>query len=91
MAEPGDARGNLEKLDDIQAAHPFTYNLAVGVLMGLLLVLFGFHPVVVPVYAVSYAGLRAFLWGEGRLLRRQYEARRVRWAEHPAARRRNRF
>lgn len=91
MAEPVDARSNLEKLDDLQAAHPFTYNLAVGVLTALVLVLVGFHPVVVPVYALSYASLRAFLWGDGRLLKRQYDARRVRWAERQAARRRNRF
>jgi hypothetical protein len=88
--EPSDQRSNLEKLDDLQAAQPFRYNLVVGVLMGLVLLAFGFHPIVVPVYALSYAGLRAYLWADGRVLRRQYEARALRWAEKQAERRRNR-
>lgn len=85
-----DARSNLEKLDDLQAAHPFPYNLVVGLLVGLLLVVFSFHPVLVLIYALSYATLRWFLWQEGRVLRRQYEARAIRWAEKQAERRRRR-
>ena len=47
------------------------------------MLLVGFHWLFGVLYAVSWAGLRAFLWGEGRILRRQYEARlvRVRGAE----------
>jgi hypothetical protein len=86
-----DERSNLEKLDELQSAHPFPYNLAVGAAMGLVLWLIGFHPAVVPIYAVSYAALRWYLWQHDRLLRRQYEARAARWAEKQAARRRNRF
>jgi hypothetical protein len=85
-----DTRSNLEKLDDLQAAHPFRYNLVVGVLVGLVLVALGFHPVLVPLYGLAYAVLRGYLWQEGRVLRRQYDARAVRWAEKQAARRRNR-
>jgi hypothetical protein len=85
-----DERSNLEKLDDLQAARPFTYNLVVGLLVGLLLVVFRFHPILVLIYALSYASLRWFLWQEGRVLRRQYEARAVRWAEKQAERRRQR-
>jgi hypothetical protein len=93
MTGPGsgrDERSNLEKLDDLQAARPFTYNLVVGLLVGLLLVVFRFHPILVLIYALSYASLRWFLWQEGRVLRRQYEARAVRWAEKQAERRRQR-
>ena len=85
-----DARSNLEKLDDLQAARPFTYNLVVGLLVGLLLVVFSFHPLLVLLYALSYASLRWYLWQEGRILHRQYEARAVRWAEKQAERRRQR-
>jgi hypothetical protein len=88
VVEPVDERSNLEKLDDLQAAHPFPYNLVVGAVMGLVLVLIGFHPVVLPIYALSYAALRSYLWGDGRLLRRQYDARAVRWAAKQAERRR---
>jgi hypothetical protein len=85
-----DERGNLEKLDDLQAAHPFAYNLAVGVVVGALLLLFGVHPLFVALYAVSYAALRWILWQDGRILRRQYEARAVRWKEQQRERRRRR-
>jgi hypothetical protein len=87
---PRDERSNLEKLDDLQAAHPFAYNLLAGLLMGMVLLLIGFHPVTVPIYALSYATLRWFLWQPGRLLHRQYDARSVRWRQKQAARRRNR-
>lgn len=85
--EPDDRRFN-EKLDDLQAAHPFPYNLAVGVVMALILLLFGFHLVIAALYATSYATLRWYLWQEGRVLRRQYDARKVRCAEEAAERRR---
>ncbi|MET0728993.1 MAG: hypothetical protein ABWZ76_11920 [Acidimicrobiales bacterium] len=90
MADPVDHRGNLEKLDDLQAAHPFPYNLGVGLLLGAVLVLIGIHPALVAVYALSYAGLRWFLWQDGRVLRRQYHARAERWAKKQAERRRQR-
>jgi len=35
MGDAADERSNLEKLDDLQAARPFPYNLVVGVLVGL--------------------------------------------------------
>ena len=85
-----DGRSNLEKLDDLQAAHPFGYNLAVGLATGLILLAFGFHPVFVPIYGLSYAALRWYLWGDGRILRRQYEARALRWKAQQAERRRQR-
>lgn len=86
-----DERSNLEKLDDLQAAHPFAYNLVVGLITGLILVLvFRFPAVLGLVYALSYAGLRTYLWGDGRVLRRQYEARAVRWKAKQAERRRQR-
>jgi len=93
VSEPGsgrDDRSNLEKLDDLQAARPFTYNLVVGLLIGLLLLVFSFHPILVLLYALSYASVRWYLWQEGRILHRQYEARAVRWAEKQAERRRQR-
>jgi hypothetical protein len=83
-----DQRSNLERLDDLQAAHPFPYNLVVGALMGLALLVFSFPPIVVPLYAVSYATLRWFLWQDGRVLRRQYDGRAARWAAKQAERRR---
>jgi hypothetical protein len=86
-----DSRSNLEKLDDLQAAHPFPYNLVVGLLVGLVAwLLFRVHPVLAAAYALAYAALRWFLWREGRVLRRQYEARAVRWRERKAERRRRR-
>lgn len=90
MSEPVDARSNLEKLDDLQHAHPFPYNLVVGLLMGLVLWLIGMHPVVAVAYALCYAALRWYLWQEGRVLHRQYEARAVRWAAKQAERKRKR-
>jgi hypothetical protein len=77
-----------EKLDHLQARHPFRYNLATGALIGIVLVLIGFEPVVAVTFALSWAALRGFLWGEGRILRRQYEARVVRVAAEKAAKRR---
>lgn len=88
--DEADQRSNLEKLDDLQAAHPFPYNLVVGALMGLVLWPLGFHPIAVAIYALSYAALRWFLWQDGRVLRRQYDTRAARWAEKQAARRRDR-
>jgi hypothetical protein len=41
-------------------------------------------------YALAWATLRAYLWGDGRILRRQYEVRVVRVAEQKAAKRRQR-
>jgi hypothetical protein len=85
-----DQRSNLEKLDDLQAARPFTYNLVVGLLAGSALLLFDVNISLVALYAMSYAALRWFLWRDGRVLRRQYAARADRWAAKQAERRRNR-
>jgi len=85
-----DERSNLERLDDLQAAHPFPYNLAVGAVIGSVFLLFGVQLFLVVVYVISYASLRWYLWQEGRVLRRQYHARAERWAEKQAARRRAR-
>ena len=90
MGDGGDQRSNLEKLDDLQAARPFEYNLAVGIIVGLILFAIGLPAVFVPIYALSYAGLRWYLWQEGRVLHRQYEARAVRWREKQAERKRRR-
>lgn len=88
-AGPGKVRFN-ERLDHLQASHPFLYNLGTGLLLGLVLRLFGLAWIWVAAYALSWALLRAFLWGEGRILRRQYEVRAVRVAQEKAARRRQR-
>ncbi len=88
--DQGDRRSRLEKLDDLQAAHPFPYNVVVGAATGLVFLVFGFAPILVPIYALSYGALRWFLWQDGRVLHRQYESRAARWAEKKAARRRNR-
>ncbi len=77
-----------ERLDHLQAVHPFLYNLGTGVLIGLVLRLFGFAWIWAAAYALSWALLRAFLWGEGRILRRQYDIRVARVAEEQAAKRR---
>jgi hypothetical protein len=77
-----------EKLDHLQARHPFRYNLATGALIGIVLVLIGFEVVAAGTFALSWAALRGFLWGDGRILRRQYEARVVRVAAEKAAKRR---
>lgn len=90
MDDSADQRSNLEKLDDLQAAHPFPYNLVVGLLVGLVLFAIGLPPVFVAIYAVSYAGLRWYLWQDGRVLHRQYEARADRWAQKQAERKRQR-
>jgi hypothetical protein len=90
MASPVDERSNLEKLDDLQAARPFSYNLVVGVITALFLLVFRIHPVLLAAYALSYATLRWYLWQDGRILRRQYQARAQRWAEKQAERRRRR-
>jgi hypothetical protein len=90
VADRGDQRSNLERLDDLQAAHPFPYNFAVGLVMGLVLFAIGLPFVFAVLYALTYAALRWFLWQEGRVLQRQYEARGVRWAQKQAERRRQR-
>ncbi len=77
-----------ERLDHLQAAHPFLYNLGTGLLIGLVLRLFGFAWIWAIAYALSWALLRAFLWGDGRILRRQYDIRVARVAEQQAAKRR---
>ncbi len=88
-AEPQDDRSNLEKLDDLQAAHPLPYNLVVGVVVALVVVLAFEVPILFGVaYAVAYATLRWYLWQHGRILRRQYDARAERWAAAQAERRR---
>lgn len=85
---PADDRSNLERLDDLQAAHPFRYNLVVGALIGALFLLIGVQLFFVAVYVLSYASLRWYLWRDGRVLRRQYHERATRWADKQAARRR---
>jgi len=90
VGHEADRRSNLEKLDDLQAAHPFPYNLVVGLVVGLILFVIGLPAVFVAIYALSYAGLRWFLWQDGRVLHRQYEARAERWAEKQAERKRQR-
>ncbi len=87
--DPPKVRFN-ERLDHLQARRPFLYNLATGTVIGLVLLAFGFHWFWVVAYPLSWAALRAFLWGDGRVLRRQYEARQVRVAEQEAAKRRER-
>ena len=88
-AEPDKVRFN-EKLDHLQARRPFTYNLVTGALIGLVLLLFGVHWAVVVAYVLSWAAVRWFLWQDGRILRRQYEARQVRVAAEKEAKRRQR-
>lgn len=89
MTDPPDTglRARLERLDHLQAEHPFPYNLATGALFAPFLLLFGFHWVLVIAYALSWALVRTYLWGDGRILRRQYEARQVRMAEERKAKR----
>ena len=88
-AEPAKVRFN-EKLDHLQARRPFTYNLVTGALIGLVLLLFGVYWAAVVAYALSWAVIRWFLWRDGRILRRQYEARQVRVAAEREAKRRQR-
>lgn len=92
MPEPSDDdRSNLERLDDLQARAPFQYNLVVGAIVGSIFwALFQVHPLLVVVYALSYAALRWYLWQDGKVLHRQYEARAVRWRQKQAERRRRR-
>lgn len=85
----GELRFN-EKLDHLQAQHPFTYNVVTGSLIGLVLALLGFHWGIAVIYALSWAVVRATLWGDGRILRRQYEIRVVRVAAEKAQKRRRR-
>jgi hypothetical protein len=80
-----------ERLDHLQAQHPFWYNLVTGALIGFVLLLIGFHAAVALAYAVSWASVRAYLWGDGRILRRQYEVRQTRVAAEKEAKRRRRF
>jgi hypothetical protein len=77
-----------EKLDHLQAQRPFWFNLATGALIGVVLVLLGFAWWMGVGYALAWATIRAYLWGDGRILRRQYEVRVVRVAEQKAAKRR---
>ncbi len=89
-AEPAKVRFN-ERLDHLQARRPFTYNLVTGALIGLVLLLVFAAPWwVVVAYALSWAAIRWFLWKDGRILRRQYEARQVRVAAEREAKRRQR-
>ena len=77
-----------ETLDHLQARHPFRYNLVTGALIGVVLAWLWSAWWIAVVYAVSWASMRAYLWGDGRILRRQYEARLVRVAAEKAAKRR---
>jgi hypothetical protein len=79
-----------EKLDHLQARRPFTYNLVTGLLIGLVLLIFSAPWWIVLAYAVSWACVRWLLWRDGRILRRQYEARLVRVAAEKEAKRRAR-
>jgi uncharacterized membrane protein len=79
-----------ERLDHLQAAHPFRYNLVTGALIGLVVLAFGFHWTLAVAYVVCWAGIRAFLWRNGQVLRRQYDERQVRVAAEQAAKRRAR-
>jgi hypothetical protein len=88
-SDPPKVRFN-ERLDHLQARHPFRYNLVTGAVIGLVLLAFGFHWVWAVAYPICWAALRAFLWGEGRILRRQYDARTIRVAQEQAAKRRQR-
>jgi len=87
--DPDKVRWN-EKLDHLQARRPFTYNLVSGALVGVLAGLFGVSWVAIPVWVLSWAVLRWFLWRPGRILRRQYEVRQVRVAAEKAAKKRGR-
>jgi hypothetical protein len=77
-----------EKLDHLQARHPFSYNLATGALIGVVIAWLGFAWWIAVGYALAWACVRAYLWGGERILRRQYEVRVVRVAEEKAAKRR---
>jgi hypothetical protein len=91
MTEPDGHKVRLnERLDHLQAGQPFLYNLVTGLLVGGVLWLVGVAPAAVAVWVVSWTLIRWFLWGDGRLLRRQYEVRQVRVAEQRAEKRRRR-
>ncbi|MFP5254811.1 MAG: hypothetical protein ACLGI8_03065 [Acidimicrobiia bacterium] len=92
MPDPApDERSNLEKLDDLQAAHPFPYNVVVGLFVGAVAwLLFEVHPLLLVAYALVYGALRWYLWQPGRVLHRQYEARAQRWKQTKADRKRRR-
>jgi hypothetical protein len=79
-----------ERLDHLQARHPLRYNLVTGAVIGAVLWAVGLHWAIAVAYAASWAIVRALLWREGRVLRRQYEVRVVRVAEAKAAKRRAR-
>jgi hypothetical protein len=79
-----------EKLDHLQARRPFTYNLVTGLIIGLVLVILGAAWWFAVAYAPAWAAFRWFLWRDGRILRRQYEARQVRVAAEKEAKRRQR-
>ena len=85
--DPDKVRWN-EKLDHLQARRPFTFNLVTGSLVGVVLVLIGLPVALVVAYALSWAGVRWFLWRDGHILRRQYEARVARVAADKEAKRR---
>lgn len=86
-----DERSNLEKLDDLQAAHPFPYNVVFGLMVGVVAwLLFRVPPLLVAAYALAYGALRWYLWQPGRVLHRQYEERALRWKQAQADRRRRR-
>jgi hypothetical protein len=85
--DPDKVRFN-EKLDHLQARRPFTFNLVTGALIGVVLLLVGSPAALVGAYVLSWAGVRWFLWRDGRILRRQYEARVVRVAADKEAKRR---
>ena len=83
--EPQKVRFN-EKLDHLQAKRPFTYNLVTGaVISGLLVLVFSLPWAVALLYTLSWAGLRWYLWRDGKILRRQYETRVVRVAAEKEA------
>lgn len=69
-----------ERLDHLQAAHPFRYNVVTGAVLGLIGVLVGFHWALALAYVLCWAGIRAFFWRDGAVLRRQYDERQLRVA-----------
>ncbi len=80
-----------ERLDHLQARQPFLYNLVTGALIAVPVALFfGMHWAFAVLYVLSWATFRWFLWRDGRILRRQYEARLVRVEAERAAKRRQR-
>lgn len=88
-SDPPKVRFN-ERLDHLQARRPFLYNLVTGAVIGLVLLAIGFHWFWAVAYPLTWAALRAFLWGDGRILRRQYDGRQVRVAQEQADKRRQR-